>query len=202
MPLALFSSHTFVGLTVLTVLVYGALGALLVLIPYVLIEGAHYSATAAGAALLPAPLVIAVLSPAAGSLAGRLGARRLLAGGSLLVGVGFLVLLLQQANSPYWYVIFPCLLLVAVGMSAVAAPLTTAVLTAAGPGSAGAASGLNSAVSRIGGTFAVALLGGILGRAGTQLLEAFHVAAVAAAVACFAAAAIAIWLVQEGAPQP
>jgi EmrB/QacA subfamily drug resistance transporter len=197
MPLALFGSHTFVGLTVLTVLVYGALGALLVLIPYVLIEGAHYSATAAGAALLPAPLVIAVLSPAAGSLAGRLGARRLLAGGSLLVGVGFLVLLLQQADSPYWDVIFPCLLLVAVGMSAVAAPLTTAVLTAAGPGSAGAASGLNSAVSRIGGTFAVALLGGILGRAGAQLLEAFHVAAVAAAVACFAAAAIAVWLVED-----
>ena len=163
MPLALFSSPTFVGLTALTLLVYGALGALLLLIPYVLIEGAHFSATAAGAALLPAPLVIAALSPAAGTLAGRFGARRLLAAGSALVGCGFLVLLLERADSGYWSVIFPSLLLVAVGMSAVAAPLTTAVLSAAGPGSAGAASGLNSAVSRVGGTFAVALLGGILG---------------------------------------
>ena len=64
-------------------------------------------------------------------------------------------------------------------------------------GSAGAASGLNSAVSRIGGTFAVALLGGILGRAGAQLLQAFHLAAIVAALACFAAAAVAIMLVQE-----
>src|SRR5450432_1539675 len=197
MPLTLFSSHTFIGLTVLTFLVYGALGALLLLIPYVLIEGGHFSATAAGAALLPAPLVIAVLSPAAGALAGRLGARRLLAVGSLVVGCGFLVLLFERADSPYWYVIFPSLLLVAIGMSAVAAPLTTAVLAAAGPGSAGAASGLNSAVSRIGGTFAVALLGGILGRAGAQLLDAFHVAAVAAAVACLAAAVVAVWLVED-----
>lgn len=197
MPLALFSSGTFVGLTVLTLLVYGALGALLLLIPYVLIEGSHFSATAAGAALLPAPLVIALLSPAAGALAGRLGARRLLAGGSLLVGLGFLVLLLERADSGYWPVIFPSLLLVAVGMSAVAAPLTTAVLAAAGPGTAGAASGLNSAVSRVGGTFAVALLGGILGSAGPQLLQAFRLAAVAAAAACLAAAAIAVVMVKD-----
>jgi EmrB/QacA subfamily drug resistance transporter len=202
MPLALFSSRTFVGLTALTFLVYGALGALLLLIPYVLIEGGHFSATAAGAALLPAPLVIAVLSPAAGALAGKLGARRLLAVGSLVVGFGFLVLLFERADSPYWFVIFPALLLVAIGMSAVAAPLTTAVLAAAGPGSAGAASGLNSAVSRVGGTFAVALLGGILGRAGAQLLNAFHVAAVAAAMACFAAAAIAALLVADTREQP
>ena len=197
MPLALFSSGTFVGLTVLTLLVYGALGALLLLIPYVLIEGSHFSATAAGAALLPAPLVIALLSPAAGTLAGRFGARRLLVGGSLLVGLGFLVLLLERADSGYWPVIFPCLLLVAVGMSAVAAPLTTAVLAAAGPGSAGAASGLNSAVSRVGGTFAVALLGGILGSAGAQLLQAFRLAALAATLACFAAAAVAVVLVKD-----
>ncbi|HEY1491713.1 MAG TPA: MFS transporter [Steroidobacteraceae bacterium] len=200
MPLSLFSSHTFVGLTVVTLLVYGALGALLLLIPYVLIEGSHFSATAAGAALLPAPLVIALLSPAAGALAGRIGARGPLAAGSLLVGCGFLVLLAERADSGYWQVIFPSLLLVAVGMSAVAAPLTTAVLAAAGAGSAGAASGLNSAVSRVGGTFAVALLGGILGRAGSQLLQAFHLAAVVAAVACFAAAAVAVLLVNE-APQ-
>jgi predicted MFS family arabinose efflux permease len=197
MPLALFSSSTFVGLTVLTLLVYGALGALLLLIPYILIEASHFSATAAGAALLPAPLVIALLSPAAGALAGRLGARRLLVCGSLLVALGFLVLLLERADSGYWPVIFPSLLLVALGMSAVAAPLTTAVLAAAGPDSAGAASGLNSAVSRVGGTFAVALLGGILGSAGAQLLQAFRLAAIAAAVACFAAAAVALVMVKD-----
>jgi hypothetical protein len=94
-------------------------------------------------------------------------------------------------------VIFPSLLLVSVGMSAVAAPLTSAVLEAAGTATAGAASGLNSAVSRIGGSFAVALLGGILGAAGGALLRAFHLAAAAAALACFASAVIALTQVTD-----
>ena len=71
MPLALFASRSFIGLTLLTLLLYGALGALLVLIPYVLIEAAGYSGTAAGAALLPLPIVLSLASPMMGvSLAG------------------------------------------------------------------------------------------------------------------------------------
>ena len=50
MPLALFASSSFIGLTLLTLLLYGALGVLIVLIPYILIEAAGYSGTAAGAA--------------------------------------------------------------------------------------------------------------------------------------------------------
>jgi len=53
MPLALFGSRTFAGLSLLTFFLYGALGGLLVLLPYVLIVAAHYSGTEAGAALLP-----------------------------------------------------------------------------------------------------------------------------------------------------
>jgi MFS family permease len=75
MPLTLFGSRTFVGLTLLTFFLYGALGGLLVLLPYVLITEAHYSATAAGAALLPFPLVIALASPLMGGLAARIGPR-------------------------------------------------------------------------------------------------------------------------------
>ena len=75
MPLALFASSSFIGLTLLTLFLYGALGAVFVLIPYVLIETAHYSATAAGAALLPLPVVLAVTSPFLGGVAGRIGSR-------------------------------------------------------------------------------------------------------------------------------
>ena len=51
MPLALFGSASFIGLTLLTFLLYGALGALMVLMPYVLIQAASYSGAEAGAAL-------------------------------------------------------------------------------------------------------------------------------------------------------
>lgn len=65
MPLGLFASKSFVGLTLLPFLLYGAFGALFVLVPYLLIEAAGYTAIAAGAALLPLPLVLTVTSPAA-----------------------------------------------------------------------------------------------------------------------------------------
>ncbi len=89
-PLQLFMSSTFMGLSVLTLLIYGAFSVLLVLLPYVLIEAYAYSATAAGAALLPFPIILAVLSPLAGRLAGRAGARALLGSGALVAAAGLL----------------------------------------------------------------------------------------------------------------
>ena len=76
MPLSLFGSASFIGLTLLTLLLYGALGGLLLLVPYVLIEARGYSATMAGAALLPLPLVVALTSSQMGKLAVRTGAAR------------------------------------------------------------------------------------------------------------------------------
>ena len=55
MPFALFSSRTFVGLTLLTFFLYGSLGGLIVLLPFLLIQMNRWPAVAAGAApsLLP-----------------------------------------------------------------------------------------------------------------------------------------------------
>ena len=92
MPLALFRSPDFVGLSILTLLLYGALGGLFVLVPYVLIQGAGFSATAAGAALLPLPLILAGLSRAMGGLAGRIGSRLPLTFGPIIVAAGILLL--------------------------------------------------------------------------------------------------------------
>jgi VIT1/CCC1 family predicted Fe2+/Mn2+ transporter len=51
MPLAMFGTQTFIGITLLTFFLYGSLGGLFVLVPFYLISVAHYSAIAAGAAL-------------------------------------------------------------------------------------------------------------------------------------------------------
>jgi EmrB/QacA subfamily drug resistance transporter len=201
MPLILFASRTFVGLNLLTLIVYGALSALLVLIPYVLIEGGRFSGTAAGAALLPLPVIVALLSPATGTLAERTGSRALLVAGTLVVAAGFFVLAVAPVRGGYWLAIFPALTLVSLGMSAVAAPLTSAVLNSAGSGAAGAASGFNNAVSRLGGTFATALMGGIFSATGAALSTAFHRTALAGAIASLGAAAITLALVgQRGGP--
>jgi len=194
MPIALFASREFVGITFLTLLLYGALGALLVLVPYVLIATAHYSNTAAGAALLPVPVVMACISPLSGGVAGRIGSRPMLIAGPLLVAAGFLLMLRMQTGSDYWTSVFPALLAISFGTSAVAAPLTTAVLAAAGPENSGSASGFNSAIARLGGLIATALLGGVLGASGGALVAGFHGAAIVAAIASVLASVSALAL--------
>ena len=89
----MFGSSSFIGLTLLTLLLYGALGALLVLVPYVLIQASGYQATQAGSALVPFALVLALASPLMGQLAGRMGARLPLTVGPLVVAGGFLLTL-------------------------------------------------------------------------------------------------------------
>ena len=157
------------------------------LVPYLLIKEAGYSATAAGAALLPLPLVLSLTSPVAGAFASRFGPRMPLGIGPLVVAAGFLLALRIDASANYWIDVLPMILVIAFGMSAAVAPLTTAVLTSVDSRHTGSASGLNSAVARTGGLVATALLGSVLAAEGDHLLSAFYAAMVAGAAACAAA---------------
>jgi EmrB/QacA subfamily drug resistance transporter len=203
MPLSLFGSPSFVGLTLLTLLLYGALGGLFVLVPYVLIQAGGYTATQAGAALLPLPLVIAVASPAAGALAAKVGPRWLLITGPVIVAAGFLLALRIGLATSYWLGVFPAVAVIALGMAGAVAPLTTAVLMSVDSNHTGAASGLNSAVARTGGLVATALIGPVIASSGPALLSAFGVAAATGAVVCSVAAACAAMLIAPvGKAQP
>lgn len=199
-PLALFGSSTFVGLTLLTFLLYGALGGLMVLLPYLLIQTAGYSGTAAGAALLPFPLVLAAASPLMGRLAARIGARIPLALGSLVTAAGFLLALRIGGGARYWTDVLPAVLVMALGMAGAVAPLTTAVLGSVDPRHTGSASGLNSAVARTGGLIATALLGAVLAARGEALVTAFRVASVACAIAAAGAGVAAFALIRPVKP--
>jgi EmrB/QacA subfamily drug resistance transporter len=200
MPLALFGSWSFIGLTLLTFLVYGALGAVLVLLPYVLIVAAGYSAAQAGAALLPFAIVLALASPVMGRVAGRIGARAPLSIGPLVIAGGFFLALRIGSQADYWTTVFPAILIIAFGMSGAAAPLTTAILGSVDSRHTGSASGLNSAVARVGGMVATALLGGVLGAAGPALINGFHAVAIVCALASVAASASAFFLIVNNPP--
>ena len=197
MPLHLFAAKSFIGLSALTLLLYGAFSALLVLVPYVLIEAKGYSGTAAAAALLPLPIILTLSSPLTGALAGRTGARLPITVGSLMVGVGLLLTLRVQPGTSYWSGLLPAILVTSAGLSAAVAPLTTAVLDSADARYTGAASGLNSAIARTGSLIATALLGTVLASRGDQLLASFHTAMALSALACFGAALFAFALLKR-----
>jgi EmrB/QacA subfamily drug resistance transporter len=196
MPLALFASVSFIGLSLLTWFLYGTLGALMVLVPYALIRVADYSGAGAGAALVPFAVILAVASPAMGGLAGKWGARLPLSIGSLVVGAGFLILREWKGDADYWRVIFPAITVIAIGMSGAVAPLTTAVLSSVDKAHTGSASGLNSALARIAGMVATALLGGVLSAKGAALIARFDAAALVCALAALAASASAFFLIR------
>ena len=198
MPFAMFSSPTFVGLTLLTLFLYGSLGGLLVLLPFFLIRIEHWLAVAAGAALLPVPLLIGVGSRLMGRVASRYGPRMPLATGSGLVAIGLALYARLGAHGiGYWPDIFPPTFLVAVGMGACVAPLTASIMTSVDADHVGLASGFNSAVARIAGLIATASLGFVFARQESTeaFMAGFRAAALIGAASAALAAGFALFLI-------
>jgi MFS family permease len=192
----MFGTSSFIGLTFLTFFLYAALGGLLVLLPYVLIELLNYSPIAAGAALLPLPAVIGLASRPMGALAARTGPRLPLTIGPLMVAVGFALATRIGPDSSYWSSVLPAVLVIAIGMAGAVAPLTTAVMASVDGDHVGTANGFNSAVARTGGLIATALLGSVLAASGAALASAFDVAALVAAAAAGLAGISALLLLR------
>jgi EmrB/QacA subfamily drug resistance transporter len=188
MPLTLFEGRCFTGLNLLTFLLYGAFGAGMLLIPYVLITSGGYSPVQAGLAMLPLPVLMTSISPTMGGLAARTGPRIPLTIGPLIVAAGMAMAVLIAPDSSYWTGAFPTISVMAVGMTIAVAPLTSSVLGSVAEQHVAMASGFNSAVARTGGLIATALLGAVLASEGAKLFSGFHMAMfVSAAVSALAA---------------
>ncbi len=160
MPLGLFNSKTFTGANLLTLFLYAALGGILFFLPFNLIQVQNYSATEAGAALVPFVLTMFLLSRFANGLIDRFGAKLPLVVGPVIAGIGFALFSLAPADSGnYWRDLFPAIVVMSLEMAGSVAPLTTTVMGAVEERHAGIASGINNAVSRTSSLLAIAVFG-------------------------------------------
>jgi EmrB/QacA subfamily drug resistance transporter len=172
MPLTLFHNRAFSGVNVLTVLLYAAMTGVLFLLPFIFINARGYSASAAGAAFLPLPIIMGSGSRSAGALGARYGAGPPMTVGACLTASGFVLLALCANDASYWTGTLPGIIIIAIGMTIAVAPLTTTVFDSSPAALSGIASGINNTAARAGGLIAVAALGLAFGTTGTASIPA------------------------------
>jgi EmrB/QacA subfamily drug resistance transporter len=188
MPLYMFRSRQFSAANAVTFVVYAALGGVFFLLVSFLQISLGYSPIAAGAASLPVTLLMLTLSARSGALAQRIGPRLPLTAGPLVIAAGLLLMTRIEPGDSYLSSVFPAVVVFGLGLTLVVAPVTATVLAAADVRHSGVASGINNAVSRVGGLLAVAVLPLVAGLTGdsfyqpSSMTHGFHVAMVACAV--------------------
>jgi len=161
--LGLFRIGAFAGANLATFFLYFALSANLFYLPMVLIAGWGLSSAEVGFIFLPLSASIALLSEPVGRWSDRIGPRLPIAAGSFVVAIAFagMALLAHAGIHNFWTGTFPLMALMGLGMALVVSPLSTAIMTSVEDEDTGAASGINNAVSRIGGLIAVAAMGSL-----------------------------------------
>jgi EmrB/QacA subfamily drug resistance transporter len=172
LPLGLFGSRTFSAANAMTLLVYAALGAILFFLVIDLQTVLGYGALEAGMATLPITVLMLLLAARGGALGARIGPRIPMTVGPLVMAVGVAWLSRVGEDTSYWLGVLPPLVVFALGLALMVAPLTATVLGAAPEGRAGVASGVNNAVARAGSLFAVAALPVVVGLSGAEYEDA------------------------------
>ena len=174
-PLRLFRSRNFTITNVSTLVIYGALYVYGYNAGLFMQGTIGYTAAAAGLSFLPGSIILAVLSPRFGALAGRRGPRLFMAVGPAVMALGTLWLVRIPSTSVPWrlatsnpttfwppasYFIdfLPASIVFGIGLCIMVAPLTTAVMTSVPVHNSGLASAINNAISRIGPQLAGALV--------------------------------------------
>jgi EmrB/QacA subfamily drug resistance transporter len=175
LPLRLFRLRNFTFANVETFAVYAALSTLTFFLVLFMQQVDDYSPFRSGLATVPITVVMFFLSPRVGRLSMRIGPRYFMGIGPLVCAASLLWMRELSPGFDYWTELLPPLLLFAVGLSLIVAPLTSTVLADAGERDAGIASGVNNAIARVAGLLGIAIVGAaVAGSANTLDLSGYR----------------------------
>ncbi len=134
-----------------------------------------YSPVRTGLAMAPGPLVVFLLAPRFGRLAGRIGQRPILIPGGIIYAAAAMLLLSRVDSAPaYLTVWLPFILLSGVGVSMVLPLLTSAAVAGLPSDRFATGSAVNAALRALGQTLGVAIFVAVVGRTTAGELLAHH----------------------------
>ncbi len=196
LPLDLFRSRTFSGGNAVTLLSFMVSAGVFLFLVVQLQTTLGYRAVSAGAALVPLYVIMLIGSPQAGRLADRIGARVPVVVGNLIMAAGIWRLSLVEPGSGFLVDVLPGLILLAIGLATLGAPLTAATLSAVPADDQGIASGVTTAVGQLAGLLMIVVLPAVAGLSGGSFggpgfADAYPTAMRVCIALCIAAAAIA-----------
>jgi EmrB/QacA subfamily drug resistance transporter len=169
LPPRLFRNRTFTGANLMTFTTYGSLGAVFFLLVLNLQVAGGYGPLAAGLSLLPATVLLLVLSPRTGAFATRVGPRLPMIAGPIVAAGGIaLTTRLDAHHHNYLIDVLPGITVFGLGMALLVAPLTSTVMGSVPVDEVGLASGVNNAVARSAALVAVAVLPPLAGITGDK----------------------------------
>lgn len=203
LPLDVFRSAQFSAVNVITFIVYAGMGVQFFLVVVHLQVVAGFSPIASGAALLPITVLLLLLSARSGALAQRIGPRRPMTIGLIMAAGGMLLLSRVGEHASYVTDVLPAVVLFALGLAGVVAPLTATVLATADVRHAGVASGVNNAVARAAGLLAVAAVPPLAGLTGAayespaRFASGFRMAMTVSAALLLAGALLSFRIVRD-----
>jgi MFS family permease len=155
--------------------------------------------TQAGLFLLPATILMMIVSPIGGSLAARIGSRPILIAGCLVTAAAFTVLALAHSHPGDIYLATG---LMGAGIGLAFASLANLIVEAVSPRQTAVATGMNTVMRTLGGSvggqIGASLVAGTLLASGLPAESGFTTAFLFAAGACFLAAAASLAIPSAG----
>lgn len=142
-------------------------------------------------------------SPQSGRLADKIGARIPVVAGNLILAVGIWWLSHVGAFSEFLPDVLPGMLVLALGLATLGAPLTAATLSAVGEHDQGIAAGVNTAIRQLAGLLMIVVLPAVAGLSGKtfdspEFVDGYRLAMRVCALLCLVAAGIAAVTLRSG----
>lgn len=155
--LSVFKSKVFTMTSFINIAITIVMYADLILLPLYLQNGRELTAFAAGLILLPGAVVNAVLSPTAGKLFDKFGAKPMFVIGTALVAISMVAVLDLTSTTSIIFIVIRTIVL-RIGLSFITMPLNTAALNALPRELASHGSAVNNTVRQLAGAVGTAVI--------------------------------------------